>query len=495
MRLDHLLSLIGVRYERDLCIELTDLTLDSREVTPGSLFVAVKGLTHHGMDYVSMALASGASAVIYDNWSGSIPQHAFVLQIPNLRTSIGRLAHSFFGDPCEKMHVIGVTGTNGKTTTAHLIVQLAETLGLKSASIGTLGVSIGPNRLDNLERTTPDAITIARWLSKFRDCGVQLVAMEVSSHALDQERVAGIPFTVAVFTNLTRDHLDYHGSMKAYGEAKMRLFEGFPLNCAVINTDDKFGQDLAALIPVGVRRTFGRTKGSKCFISDIHKNINGSAIEVLIDDNHYQIKTSLLGEFNVQNLIGALLAIQNIAPAQFESLINAAPKLRAPPGRMEWFRQTGFATVVIDYAHTPDALQNVLRTCRTHCEGLIWSVFGCGGDRDQGKRALMGRAASDLSDHVVLTTDNPRSELEIAIINEIRSGMTRKPDLVEIDRGSAIRYAIENARSDDWVLIAGKGHESTQTFGARMYSYSDRSEVEKILGPIDQGACHASMHT
>ena len=494
MNLDHLLVEIGIRSERLYGVELFDLTINSKEVKPGTLFIALKGFNNHGMDYVNMALASGASAVLYDDWSGPIPEHAIVLQIPNLRKYLGRLAQVFFDNPCEKMQVIGVTGTNGKTTTAHLIVQLAETLGLKSASIGTLGVSIGFHKLHDLEHTTPDAITLARCLSTFRDHGVQLVAVEVSSHALDQERVAGIPFSIAVFTNLTRDHLDYHVSMDAYGAAKARLFHDYLLNCAVISTDDEFGRDLASSIPAGIRRTFGRKNRSNCRIINIEQEVNGCAIEFVIDKNHYKVQTELLGQFNGQNLIAALLVLQNIAPSQLEVLLAAIPSLRSAPGRMERSRITGFATVVIDYAHTPDALKQVLRSCRIHCQGSLWLVFGCGGDRDQGKRSLMGQVASNFSDCVVLTTDNARSESEINIINHIRTGMTRKPNLVELDRGRAIRYAITNAKLDDWVLIAGKGHECTQTIGLQTNAYSDREEVEKCFGPVDKDARHASMH-
>lgn len=495
MRLDRLLDVISISFEQAFGVELTDLTIDSREVQAGSLFIALKGLRCHGMDYVDVAIADGAAAVLYDDWSGKTPTKVPVLRVPQLRQFLGRLAQKFFSDPCEEMQIIGITGTNGKTTTAHLIAQLAESIGIKSACIGTLGMSFGTKILFDSERTTPDAITLARCLSRFSDSGVKLVAMEVSSHAIDQERVGGIPFSVAVFTNLSRDHLDYHKSMEAYGETKARLFTENSLKYAIVNMDDEFGRRLAARIPDSTLRTFGRKNDVSCRIVDIRKETDGCVVDLIMDDQHCQLYTSLLGDFNGANLIAALLAIHAIAPAQLVKLLKATPSLRAVPGRMESFKKKGFATVIVDYAHTPDALKNALHTCRTHCRGDVWSVFGCGGDRDQGKRELMGQVASDLSDHVVLTTDNPRSEPEIKIINQIRKGMTKEPNLIEMDRIAAIRFAISNAKQNDWILVAGKGHESTQTIGTVEHAYSDIVEVSKILGSIDSEGHHASVFT
>ena len=394
MRLDHLLASVPTSFEQAFGVELLDLTIDSREVQPGSLFVALKGLRCHGMDYVNIALAAGAIAVLYDDWSGEIPAKVPVLKIPQLRQRLGGLAQTFFSDPCEGMQIIGITGTNGKTTTANLITQLAETIGIKSASIGTLGMCCGTETLCDSERTTPDAITLARWLSKFRDNGVKLVAMEVSSHAIDQERIGAIPFSIAIFTNLSRDHLDYHESMEAYGETKARLFTDNSLKYAIINMDDSFGRRLAARIPDGTLRTFGRTNDVSCRILDIKQGTAGCGVDLIMNDEHCQLHTSLLGDFNGSNLTAALLAINAIAPTQLENLLKATPSLKAVPGRMEPFRRTGFATVIVDYAHTPDALRNALHACKIHCEGDVWSVFGCGGDRDQGKRELMGQVAS-----------------------------------------------------------------------------------------------------
>src|SRR5210317_1621472 len=456
MRLDQLLSQIGLYFDRASGVDIRDLTLDSRQVTEGSLFIAIQGSETHGMTFVDQAIANGAAAILYDAWGGDVPRHVPALHVTGLQAQIGPLAHAFYGHPCQAMRVIGVTGTNGKTTTVHLIAQLADTLGLKAARIGTLGISIGPDKLVDSDRTTPDAITLAKIFSELRDREVDLVAMEVSSHALDQHRVDGIPFDVAVMTNLSRDHLDYHEDMESYGQAKARLFEDFDLKAAVLNADDAFCQGLMKRLVSSHLVTYG---------------------------------TSSSADFSITAVEAVMTAIE---PEKAEQVLSAMSRLQTAPGRMECFQSPGSATVVVDYAHTPDALERALVTCRKHCQGQLWSVFGCGGDRDTGKRPLMGRIASELSDCVVLTSDNPRSEPPQAILNEIRAGMTKPPMREEIDRSMAIRFAVENASSNDYILIAGKGHESTQVIGQTIRPFSDRVEVARLFGLMDQEVQHAS---
>lgn len=492
MRLDQLLSQIGLYFDRASGVDIRDLTLDSRQVTEGSLFIAIQGSETHGMTFVDQAIANGAAAILYDAWGGDVPRHVPALHVTGLQAQIGPLAHAFYGHPCQAMRVIGVTGTNGKTTTVHLIAQLADTLGLKAARIGTLGISIGPEKLVDSDRTTPDAITLAKIFAELRDREVDLVAMEVSSHALDQHRVDGIPFDVAVMTNLSRDHLDYHEDMESYGQAKARLFEDFDLKAAVLNADDAFCQGLMKRLVSSHLVTYGTSSSADFSITAVEATSDGSLIDVSIHGALRQLKLPLLGDFNVENALAAVAVMTAIEPEKAEQVLSAMSRLQTAPGRMECFQSPGSATVVVDYAHTPDALEQALVTCRKHCQGQLWSVFGCGGDRDTGKRPLMGRIASELSDCVVLTSDNPRSEPPQAILNEIRAGMTKPPMREEIDRSMAIRFAVENASSNDYILIAGKGHESTQVIGQTIRPFSDRVEVARLFGLMDQEVQHAS---
>ena len=491
MRLDRLLAEIGLDDDRASGVDVAGLTLDSRQVVDGTLFVAIQGSAGHGMDYIDAAITSGASAVIYDGWDGPVPNMIPALRVPGLRRQIGCIAHAFYGNPCSGMRVVGVTGTNGKTTTVHFIAQLADQLGLKAARIGTLGVSVGAEKISESERTTPDAITLASIFAELRDKGVKFVAMEVSSHALDQGRADGIPFTVGVMTNLTRDHLDYHQTMEAYGEAKARLFRDFDLQAAVFNVDDAFCRTMLEHALPATITTYGYG-AAHVDMQAIQPIAHGSRIHVSINGVGYELKTSLLGAFNASNMMAAIATITALFPEDIEQILALISKLQAAPGRMEWFGAANFATVVIDYAHTPDALENAIKTCQTHCNGEVWSVFGCGGDRDVGKRPLMGRVASEWSDHVVLTSDNPRSESPQKIVDEIRSGMTKAPVLEELDRAQAIRFVVENAATDDWVLLAGKGHENTQTIGQTTAVYSDRAEVARLFGLMNSEVQHAS---
>ena len=491
MRLDHLLYKIGLHVEHLSGVEIVDMALDSRQVTDGSLFLAIQGSNGHGLDYIDEAITNGAAAVLFDQWSGGIPIDVPALKVRGLRTQIGYLANIFYEYPCQDLHIIGVTGTNGKTTTVHLIAQLIERLGYKVARIGTLGVSVGSQDLAGLDRTTPDAVTLFKIFSELRSIGVQVVAMEVSSHALDQYRVHGIPFEVAVMTNLTRDHLDYHGDMDSYGRAKARLFYDFNIRYAVLNSDDVFCKKLADTLFNKELITFGNS--AKDFrIQSIEPTLKGSRISLSVRGVTCSVALPLLGEFNVQNVLAAVGAVTAIKPERTDDVLALLNQLELVPGRMEWFKTQESATVVVDYAHTPDALEKALNTCRSHCPGEIWSVFGCGGGRDSGKRPLMGRIASELSDHVVLTSDNPRFESPLRIIGEIRSGMTQTPILEEVDRSKAIQFAVKTANSNDYILLAGKGHENYQVIGQRTESFSDRNEVTRLLMHKDRGAQHAS---
>ena len=491
MRLDHLLSEIDLSFEGVFSVEILDLTLDSRQVKDGSLFIAIRGSDGHGLEYIDEAITNGAVAVLYDQWSGEIPTIVPALRVSELRTQIGHLASIFYEHPCRNMHIIGVTGTNGKTTTVHLIVQLAERLGYKTARIGTLGVSVGSVGLIDLDRTTPDAVSLTKIFVELQSHGVQIVAMEVSSHALDQYRVHGVPFEVAVMTNLTRDHLDYHGDMDRYGRAKARLFSDFNISYAVLNSDDAFCKKMADRLSNQEVVTFGLS-ADDFKIQCIEPTSMGSRISLSVRGVNHNVDFPLLGEFNVHNILAAVGAVTAIKPQKTDNVLALLDQLEVVPGRMEWFKTQESATVVVDYAHTPDALEKALITCRSHCTGEVWSVFGCGGERDPGKRPLMGHIASELSDHVVLTSDNPRFESPLQIIGEIRSGMTKNPILEEADRAKAIQFAVKTAAPEDYVLLAGKGHESEQLIGHLTEPLSDRLEVTRLLGCKGQGAQHAS---
>lgn len=491
MRLDHLLSKIGLYVEHSSDVEIIDMALDSRKVTDGSLFLAIQGSNGHGLDYIDEAITNGAVAVLYDQWSGELPIDVPALKVRELNTQIGFLANIFYEYPCQNLQIIGVTGTNGKTTTVHLIAQLAERLGYKVARIGTLGASVGSHKLVGLDRTTPDAVTLFKIFSELQSLEVQVVAMEVSSHALDQYRVHGIPFEVAVMTNLTRDHLDYHGDMDSYGRAKARLFCDFNIRYAVLNSDDVFCKKLADTLSDKEVVTFGNL-ANDFRIHCIEPTSTGSRIGLSVRGVTSSIELPLLGEFNVQNVLAAVGAVTAIKPQSTDAVLALLNQLEVVPGRMECFKTQESATVVVDYAHTPDALEKALNTCRSHCPGKIWSVFGCGGGRDSGKRPLMGRIASELSDHVVLTSDNPRFESPLKIIGEIRSGMTQTPILEEVDRSKAIQFAVKTAKSKDYILLAGKGHENYQIIGQRTESFSDRIEVTRLLKRENRGAQHAS---
>lgn len=451
-------------------IGISDLVLDSRAVAPGEAFVALDGSTYRGLDFAAAAVARGAVAVIAD--ADALGRHASAATLPvpvigvhRLREVLGAIADAFFGEPSRALSVIGVTGTNGKTSTVHLLGQALEALGVSAATIGTLGVGFGGTRVDG-ERTTPDVLSVHRTLARLHHLGATTVAMEVSSHALDQGRVDGVRFDVAVFTNLTHDHLDYHGSMARYFDAKARLFESFRLTTAVINRDDAYGDALLAR-PLSARHVVRFSADGRHDVDFAARNVSASAsgLGFTIDRpaGAIAVKSPLLGSFNVANLlaVAAVLAALGHASA---AIAEALAAVRPVPGRMNRIGGAGARPlVVVDYAHTPDALEQALVSLRAHVRGRLIVVFGCGGERDTGKRPEMGRIAERLADRVIVTDDNPRSESGDVIVRNIVAGI-RNPEriIVERDRARAIRRAIALADDTDCVLIAGKGHEAWQ---------------------------------
>ena len=412
----------GIAAVPDGHAQIADLAIDSRDVRPGSLFLALRGTKAHGLEHAADAAARGASAVLWEPADGveppSFPGQPFAAPVTNLRRLAGRIADRFFQWPSSQMRIVGITGTNGKTTCAYLVTQCLEHLGCAAAYMGTIGWGF-LGRLETPTHTTPDAVSVHRSLARLKSQGVREVAMEVSSHALDQGRVDGVRFHAAAFTNLSRDHLDYHASMQAYAEAKARLFSGQDLEHAIINVGDPFGRELAHKLVGGAPLTavwIGERADAwlaERFLEarEVRLDLHGISLEIEGSSGEITLSTKLLGRFNAENVLvvlGCLLAL-GVPLAEAAAALAACS---APPGRMEVIEAPapGKPLAVIDYAHTPDALAKALTALREHCRGALWCVFGCGGDRDAGKRPIMGSIADELADQIIVTDDNPRSE-------------------------------------------------------------------------------------
>jgi UDP-N-acetylmuramoyl-L-alanyl-D-glutamate--2,6-diaminopimelate ligase len=470
-------------------ISVRDLTLDSRQVEPGDAFVALAGQRTHGLDHIEQVVARGAAAVLWDPAEGRqlppLPPSITAVAVPHLRPELGEVADRFYGEPSAAARVAGITGTNGKTTCAWLFAQC---FGAEGAYIGTLG-SGRPPALSAATHTTPDVVSVHRSLRALVDDGARFVAMEVSSHALDQDRIAAVRLPVTGFTNLTRDHLDYHGTMAAYGAAKERLFRARGVEHAVINVDDPHGRALTERLPAGVALTSvgaqSDTMRAARFVVATEVTCRSDGLE-LSGDTHagpFRLRSPLIGKFNADNLLlvlGLLLAA-DLPLARALDLLGPAS---APPGRMEGFQlgKTG-PLLVVDYAHTPDALSKVLAALRAHTRGRLWCVFGCGGDRDPGKRPLMAAAVEAVADRIVITDDNPRTEDPDRIVAMVSGALTgRVPAHIERDRAKAIAEAAAQARAGDVVLIAGKGHEDYQIYGSERRYFSDRDVARDLAG-------------
>jgi UDP-N-acetylmuramoyl-L-alanyl-D-glutamate--2,6-diaminopimelate ligase len=464
LRLDDLLRAVATPAANDIMV--SGLTLDSRSVRAGDAFVALAGAAHHGIEFASAAFERGAAAVIADTQgAGAAPgrQDARVVWVDGLRARLGAIAARFYGDPSAAMTVVGVTGTSGKTSTVQLLAQAFTLLGKRAATIGTLGAGLH-GALRAGERTTPDVIRVHGLMAEFRAAGATDVAMEVSSHALDQHRVDGIHFDVAVFTNLTRDHLDYHKTMDAYFAAKAKLFAWPHLAAAVIDVDDAYGRRLLDQVAPGARvwRYGIDAADADVRATDVRLDADGIGFELATPWGRGRVHSRLLGRFNVANLL-AVAGTLGALGVGFEDICAALAASAPVAGRMNRLGGGGAPLVVIDYSHKPDALEQALATLRAHCAGQLVCVFGCGGERDAGKRPLMGAIAERLADAVVVTDDNPRGEDGDAIVAQIVAGM-HAPEhaTVERDRARAIELAIARARAGDVVLVAGKGHETYQ---------------------------------
>jgi UDP-N-acetylmuramoyl-L-alanyl-D-glutamate--2,6-diaminopimelate ligase len=477
-------------------VGITDLTLDSRNVQPGALFLALPGMRTHGIGFAAQVVNAGAAAIAWEPAANvaapKVPPHVALVAVPQLSALVGAIADRFFDSPSGELCIAGVTGTNGKTTTAYVIATALAKLQEPAAYAGTIGYGrVGALR--SQAHTTPDCVSVHRGLAELRDDGVRFLGMEVSSHALAQQRVDGVRFTTAVFTNLTHDHLDYHGTFDAYGAAKAKLFAWPELQHAVINADDAFGQSLLATHAqsanvVAYSRTLtsslahgGGAQRRQLFARNVAAGPVGLVIQIDGSWGTASLHSRFIGEFNVENLLaalGVLLSWEVPLPRALAALEQCV----APPGRMETFTAPAGPVVIVDYAHTPDALEKALLAVRKHCQGRIVCVFGCGGERDGTKRPLMGAIAERYADAVIVTDDNPRGEDGAAIARDIVAG-TSAPQriVVERDRARAIEQAIREARSGDAVLIAGKGHEDYQIVGTQQRHFSDREVAQAAL--------------
>jgi UDP-N-acetylmuramoyl-L-alanyl-D-glutamate--2,6-diaminopimelate ligase len=468
----------GTISDRQLAaLPVAGLALDSRKVRPGDLFLAYPGEAGDGRAYIDQAIAAGAVAVLAEAGGEQVERRVPVLEIAGLRAEVGRIAARFFDDPSAAMAVVGVTGTNGKTSCTQLLGQALRLAGKQCGVIGTLGSSLDGS-LDGGGLTTPDPLALQSRLASWSAQNVRDVAMEVSSHGLVQGRVNGVHFRGAVFTNLTRDHLDFHGSMENYGAAKVALFDVPGLQFAVLNQDDLFGAALAARLRGRVPNvvTFGFAEGATVRAIAATYRADGVEAHVQTPWGTLRLRSGLLGDFNLSNLL-AVIGVLGSLGVDARTMEAIAPKLEPIAGRMQRVAAAADIEVIVDYAHTPDGLEHALTASRQHCHGALWCVFGCGGDRDRGKRPLMGALAQKLADRVVLTSDNPRSEEPGEILADILTGInldgTSDTVQVEADRGRAIEFAIANAAAGDVILLAGKGHEDYQLIGGATLPFSD----------------------
>lgn len=467
---------------------VTGIQMDSRLVEEGDLFLALKGLQSDGRQFIEQAIENGAVAVLAEKgvdgpllktYQKKVP----VIEVERLNPLAGLIAAKFYDQPSTKMKVLAVTGTNGKTTCTYLLALALNLLGEKAGVMGTLGYGVVPH-LQDTNHTTPDAVAVQRCLSELVHEKVSSVAMEVSSHGLDQYRISGTEINAALFTNLSRDHLDYHGDMASYSKSKERLFYWPNIEHVVINSDDIYGRGyIEQWQGAGELTSYGFEKELSPDVHgrQLHLSDAGMRFQVVFGGFAFEVQSQLMGEFNAANLLGviALLLKQGFTSKQIQEVV---PKLSPPAGRMERVAAEDGPAVIVDYAHTPDALENVLSALKQHTGGKLLCLFGCGGDRDKGKRPLMASIAEQYADGVVVTSDNPRSEDPNQIIQEILAGIKNQQNvMVEVDREKAIQQAISQAQQGDVVLIAGKGHERYQEIKGQKYPFDDKQLAEKAL--------------
>jgi UDP-N-acetylmuramoyl-L-alanyl-D-glutamate--2,6-diaminopimelate ligase len=475
-----LTNLAAVLGQAQSC-EVRHLVLDSRDVRANDAFVLLKPERAEAAGHLDQAIHNGAKAVVLEKGANSlrsrIPEAVVVFEISDLTARLGQIANAFYGNPSEKLHVTGMTGTNGKTTTMWLHAQVTRGLYL-----GTVGIGVPPT-ISQSTHTTADVLSLHRLLNDGVELGVKFASLEVSSHALDQGRTDFVTMPVVGFSNLSRDHLDYHPTFEHYFETKCKIFEQRGVQFAVLNGDDEYARRAGELLPSHVKPIWiGRDvyHGSRFVrLESVVTQQSGLLVRGETHEGKFEFTSPLIGQFNADNLamvIGLCLAI----PMPLPAIIEALKVSKAPPGRMEVFKGRG-ATIVVDYAHTPDALEKALNAVVSHTRGQVYCVFGCGGDRDKGKRPLMAQVAESNADVIVLTDDNPRTEDPNAIIEDLKAGLKGiKPIQVQRDRLSAIEWAYRQAHSNDLILVAGKGHEDYQIIGQQRLAFSDRDVARRL---------------
>ena len=464
--------------------ELTGMAYDSRQVKPGNLFVAVSGHQVDGAEFITQAVLNGAVAVVSED-SLSLGAKVVHVHVADARRALAEISAIYFGDPSRSMTVVGITGTNGKTTTSYMVRDMLRAGGMEPGLIGTVAYEIG-GRAIPAARTTPEAPEIHSLFQQMQMAGCKAAVMEVSSHAIALQRVHGIDFNVSVFTNLTQDHLDYHHDMKGYFDVKAQLFKGLEKQAgqaAVINLDDPWGQKL--LEDGGLEAdvvTYGFTDQAVVSASKATVDAAGTRFVVSTPWGSAKVKMKLLGRFNIHNALAAL-STGGLCGVDLSVMVKALGAIEAVPGRLEWVPSRKGRKIFVDYAHTDDALKNVLHTLREICKGQLIVVFGCGGNRDSGKRAKMGRVAAELADYSFITSDNPRDEEPSAIADEIKEGFADSSKFeVVLDRREAIEQAVQTVGRNDILLIAGKGHETYQEFKGTIVPFDDREIVRELIG-------------
>jgi UDP-N-acetylmuramoyl-L-alanyl-D-glutamate--2,6-diaminopimelate ligase len=463
-------------------VAIAGLSQDSRAIKPGDAFVAVQGLRSHGMEHAEQAVRNGAVAVICDEQAPPVDLDVPVVCIEGLRERVGELAARFWAAPSDLMTIAGVTGTNGKTSVAHFLAQAWQQAFGAGGLIGTLGYGT-LDELQGGDRTTPDVFRLNQILAGLLDGGVDRVAMEVSSHALEQGRCQTVQFDAAVFTNLSRDHLDYHADMQAYAASKKRLFTEFVPRFAIINRDDLTGRSWIGELSEKLQvLSYGLAPGAELHAEILAMDADGMSLQLRGPWGASRMRTSLLGAFNASNLLAAAGTLALLG-MDWDEVMGALEMVRPVPGRMMRLGgDTGQPLVVVDYAHTPDALAQALQAVKAHLSGRLVCVFGCGGNRDRGKRAEMGRTAEVLADELVVTSDNPRFESVTSIINDILGGLDDpRRARVEPDRAAAITTAISSCGPGDIVLVAGKPHETFQEIDGQRIPFSDEATVRAAL--------------
>ncbi|NQZ49196.1 MAG: UDP-N-acetylmuramoyl-L-alanyl-D-glutamate--2,6-diaminopimelate ligase [Moritella sp.] len=476
-------------WDIDLELAVNALIIDSRKVQAGDCFVAINGHALDGRRFISKALKSGATAVLKDADNQAEHGHIdYIDQRPiisffGLNQALSALADNFYQSPSQQLKLIGVTGTNGKSTITQIIANWVTLLAGKAGVMGTIGNGLFA-QLTQAENTTGSGLDVQAEIANQLQQGAELCAMEVSSHGLIQGRVNALDFDVALFTNLTRDHLDYHGDMDAYADAKKILFQG-SVKHKILNVDDAYGkmwaQQWPDAIQFSVQQDLSAQHGAFLYCNELSFDTGGFRCELKTSWGDGILQCGLIGEFNASNVVAACASLLALG-YDLDDLLQVAPKLTAVCGRMELFKQAGQAACVVDYAHTPDALEKALQALRVHCEGKLWCIYGCGGDRDTGKRPLMAQVAEQFADIAVITDDNPRTESAAAIVTGMLSGLT-KPDAAHVihDRRRAIQWAMAQSSADDIILVAGKGHEDYQIIGVEKHHYSDRETITEML--------------